>query len=74
MVKGIFHVIKITGFNWMIVLVDAAACFTVPTPLDYRSFSVHFNDFDNEATFLFIEIYRFTGLKSAAGGCDGKLR
>ena len=36
-------------------------------PSSVEKFSLHFNDFDNEASFLYIEIYGFRRLKCVVG-------
>jgi len=53
-------VIRILTFDWLIVFVDATACFTAPYPSSEDKVYLHFNDFDNENFVPFTQ--KFTDL------------
>lgn len=69
MVQSISHVTGIASFDWSNLIRVRHGVFTVPTPLVWRRFRA-FNDFDNEASFLYIEIYGFRSGKSKVGDND----
>ena len=59
-VHGIPHVIIILRSDWLIIFVDATACFTAPYPSSEDKGYLHFNDFDNENFVSFMQ--KFTDL------------
>lgn len=68
--------IIILTFDWLIVFVDATACFTAPYPSSVDKINLHFNDFDNENFVSFKQ--KFTDLVVSTvwlevmGFCCGK--
>ena len=73
-VAGEIHVIKIRDFDWMNAILSRRRVLPFLPLWSLKILFVDFNDFDNELTIRYIEIYGVRSLDYMDGICAGYLR